>query len=31
MFLDLGFKAEGVKPMANHFTRKNLTETVTYI
>ena len=31
MFLDLGFKAEGVKPMANHFSRKNLTETVTYI
>ena len=31
MLLDLGYAAEGVKPLANHFSRKALSETVTYI
>lgn len=31
MLLDLGFAAEGVKPLANHFSRKDLSETVSYL
>lgn len=30
MLLDLGFAAEGVKPLPNHDKRKDLTETVVY-
>lgn len=31
MLLDLGYRAEGVKPLPNHFQRKPLSETVTYL
>lgn len=31
MLLDLGYAAEGAKPLANHFSRKSLEETVRYI
>lgn len=31
MLLDLGYKAEGTKPLAPHFSRKELTETVQFI
>ncbi len=31
MLLDLGYKAENAKPLLNHFKRKPLTETVTYL
>lgn len=31
MLLDLGYAAEGSGPLANHFSRKPLEETVTYI
>lgn len=31
MMLDLGYAAEGTKPLANHFSRKDLSETVTYL
>lgn len=31
MLLDLGYAAEGTGPLANHSSRKPLTETVTYI
>lgn len=31
MILDLGFATEDTKPLANHFSRKPLTETVTYL
>jgi nitroreductase len=31
MLLDLGYKAETAKPLPNHFKRKPLTETVTYL
>lgn len=31
MFLDLGYPAEGTKPLAPHSQRKELTETVTYL
>lgn len=31
MLLDLGYKAEACKPLPNHFKRKALTETVTYL
>lgn len=31
MLLDLGYAAEGSKPLANHFSRKPLPETVTYL
>lgn len=31
MLLDLGYAAEGAKPLANHFSRKPLAETVSYI
>lgn len=31
MLLDLGFAAEGAAPLANHFSRKPLSETVTYM
>lgn len=31
MILDLGFAAEGTKALSNHFSRKNLSETVTYL
>ncbi len=31
MLLDLGYAAEGVQPLENHFKRKALDETVTYI
>ena len=31
MLLDLGYAAEGSKPLANHFSRKPLSETVTYL
>ncbi len=31
MMLDLGFAAEGTCPLANHFSRKPLSETVTFI
>lgn len=31
MLLDLGFAAEGTQPLSNHFSRKPLDETVTYI
>lgn len=31
MLLDLGYKAENVKPLAHHFQRKPLSETVTYL
>lgn len=31
MLLDLGFGAEDAKPLANHFSRKPLTETVSYL
>ena len=31
MVMDLGFAAEGTGPLANHFSRKPLEETVTYI
>lgn len=31
MLLDLGFAAEGTQPMANHFSRKPLAETVSYL
>ncbi|MFV0636818.1 nitroreductase family protein [Mitsuokella sp.] len=31
MLLDLGYKAEGVKPLPNHAKRKPLSETVTYL
>ena len=31
MLLDLGFAAEGAKPLPNHFSRKELSETVTYL
>lgn len=30
MFLDLGYAAEGDKPLPNHFSRKDLSETVRY-
>lgn len=31
MLLDLGFAADGTKPLPNHTSRKNLSETVTYL
>lgn len=31
MLLDLGFAAAGTKPLPNHTSRKNLSETVTYL
>ncbi|MDO4178350.1 MAG: nitroreductase family protein [Phascolarctobacterium sp.] len=31
MFLDLGYAKEGVGPLGNHFSRKPLEETVTYL
>jgi len=31
MLLDLGFAAPGVQPLGNHFSRKDLTETVSYL
>lgn len=31
MLLDLGYPAEGAKPLENHFSRKDLDETVKYI
>ena len=31
MLLDLGYAAEGAKPLANHFSRKQLTETTSYM
>lgn len=31
MIMDLGFAAEGIGPMENHFSRKPLSETVTYL
>lgn len=31
MFLDLGYAAEGAGPLANHVSRKELTDTVTYL
>lgn len=31
MMLDLGFAAEGAEPLPNHFSRKPLSETVTYL
>jgi nitroreductase len=31
MMLDLGYAAEGTKPLAQHFQRKELSETVTYL
>ena len=31
MLLDLGYAAEGSKPLANHFSRKPLSETITYL
>lgn len=31
MLLDLGFAAEGSAPLANHFSRKPLSETVSYL
>ncbi len=31
MLLDLGTAAEGTMPLPNHNSRKNLTDTVTYI
>lgn len=31
MLLDLGYAAEGAQPLPNHFSRKPLSETVTYI
>lgn len=31
MILDLGYAAEGVKPLANHTSRKKLSETVFYL
>ena len=31
MIMDLGYAAEGVKPLAGHTKRKELTETVSYM
>lgn len=31
MLMDLGYGAEGAKPLANHFSRKDLSETVSYL
>ena len=31
MLLDLGYAAEGAGPLANHFSRKDLSETVTFL
>lgn len=31
MLLDLGYAAEGAQPLANHFSRKPLTDTVSYL
>ena len=31
MFLDLGFAAEDAGPLANHDSRKELSDTVTYL
>lgn len=31
MLLDLGYAAEGAKPLANHFSRKPLSQTVSYL
>ena len=31
MLLDLGYAADDAKPLPNHFSRKDLSETVTYI
>lgn len=31
MLLDLGFAAEGAQPLPNHFSRKELSETVSYL
>lgn len=31
MLLDLGYPAEGAKPLANHFSRKDISETTTYL
>ena len=31
MLLDLGYAAEGTKPLPNHYSRKPLTETVSYL
>ena len=31
MLLDLGYAAEGAEPLANHFSRKELSETVAYL
>ena len=31
MILDLGYAAEGVRPISNHYNRKPISETVTYL
>lgn len=31
MLMDLGYAAEGAKPLANHFSRKDLSATVSYL
>ena len=31
MILDLGYAAEGAEPLPNHFARKPLSETVSYL
>ena len=31
MFMDLGYAAEGAGPLPNHSSRKDLSETVTYL
>lgn len=31
MILDLGYAAEGAGPLANHTSRKALSETITYL
>ena len=31
MILDLGYAAEGAGPLPNHFARKPLSETVSYL
>ena len=31
MVMDIGYAAEGAGPLENHFKRKDLSETVTYI
>lgn len=31
MLLDLGYAADGAKPLSNHFSRKPLSDTVSYL